>query len=66
LPGIDSARKDVSVDAAGAAIGSIGLFVFALLVWQFLSGYGAPMILSAATVVWLVISVLAWWIRKRM
>jgi hypothetical protein len=65
VQGVDSARKAVSVNAAGAAIGSIGLFVFALLVWRFLPGYGAPLTLSSATVAWLVISVLAWWIRKR-
>jgi hypothetical protein len=65
VPGVDSARKAVSVDAAGAAIGSIGLFVFALLVWRFLPNYDAPLILSSATVAWLGVSVLIWWIRKR-
>jgi hypothetical protein len=65
VPGVDSARKAVSVDAAGAAIGSIGLFVFALLVWRFLPNYGAPLILSSATVAWLGVSVLIWWLRKR-
>lgn len=63
--GGDRARKAVSVDSAGAAIGSIGLVIFALLVWRFLPDYGAPLILSVATVAWLCISVAIWWLRKR-
>ena len=35
--GTKRGRKAAGVDAAGAAMGSIGLFVFALLVWHFIS-----------------------------
>jgi hypothetical protein len=65
LQGVDRARKAVSVDSAGAAIGSIGLLAFAWMVWRFLPDYGAPLILSAATVVWLGVSTVTWWVRKR-
>ena len=41
LEGRSRARQLVSVDAAGAAMGSVGLFVFALLISQFV-GEHAP------------------------
>jgi hypothetical protein len=65
VPGVESARKAVSVDSAGAAIGSIGLFAFALLVWHFLPDHNPPLILCAATLAWLGVSVLSWWVRQR-
>jgi hypothetical protein len=60
------ARWAVSVDAAGASLGSIGLFVFGLLVWQFAQGHPAWLVLSGATVTWLVVSISLWYLRKRL
>lgn len=65
LQGTQRGRKAASVDAAGAAMGSVGLLVFALLVWQFSPRHSAWMVLTGATVAWLVISVLIWHVRKR-
>jgi hypothetical protein len=65
LKGTRRGREAASVDAAGAAIGSIGLFIFALLLWQFGSGHRAWIVLLAATVAWTAVSVLGWQIRKR-
>ena len=65
LQGTQRGRKAASVDAAGAAMGSVGLLVFALLVWQFLLRHSAWMVLTGSTVAWLVISVLIWHVRKR-
>jgi hypothetical protein len=65
LQGTERGREAASVDAAGSAIGSIGLIVFALLVWQLAPKHGVGMVLTAATIAWLATSVLPWLFRKR-
>ena len=65
LQGTQRGREAASIDAAGSAMGSIGLFVFALLVWRFLPAHSAGMVLTAATAAWLTVSVMIWHIRKR-
>jgi Protein of unknown function (DUF3147) len=65
LPGIERGRDAAGVDAAGAAMGSIGLLVFALLVWQFVPSHSHWLVLSVATLSWLTVSVLIWQLRKR-
>ena len=65
LQGTQRGRKAASVDAAGSAMGSIGLLVFALLVWQFLPRHSPRMVLTGAAVGWLSVSVLIWQVRKR-
>ncbi|HVC91615.1 MAG TPA: DUF3147 family protein [Acidobacteriaceae bacterium] len=57
-------RMAASVDAAGAAMGSVGLIGFALVVWRFLPAHSAPAILVFAGAAWLATSILVWWIRK--
>lgn len=67
--GLQGARRGIeaaSADAAGAAIGSIALFVFALLVWQLLPRLRPWLVLTTITVVWFLIAGLAWRIRKAM
>ena len=58
------ARAAVGVDAAGAAMGSIGLVVFALIVWQGLPNSSLGTVLAGATLAWLVTSVLVWEFRE--
>jgi Protein of unknown function (DUF3147) len=65
LQGTKRGRDAASVDAAGAAMGSMGLFAFALFVWQSISSHTAWLVLIAGTLVWLIISVLMWQIRSR-
>jgi hypothetical protein len=65
LPGTERGREAASVDATGSSMGSIGLFVFALLVWKFVPRYSPWVVLAAATAAWLAISILTWQIRKR-
>jgi hypothetical protein len=65
LRGMVRARQATSIDAAGAAMGSIGLCVFALLVWRFMPKYTPWLVLTAASVAWLATSVTAWNVRKR-
>ena len=45
--------------------GSIGLFVFALLVWRFIPDHKSWFMLAGATLAWLAVSVLMWHLRKR-
>jgi hypothetical protein len=66
LKGTKRGRKMAAVDAAGAAIGSIGLLVFALLVKQFLGEHSPWLVLASATGSWLAVSLSLWQIRKRM
>jgi hypothetical protein len=66
LNGKVRARQLVSLDAAGTAMGSIGLFVFALLIHESVRQYSIWLVIAGATVIWLVVSILVWYIRKRM
>jgi hypothetical protein len=64
LNGTARGRAAASIDAAGAAMGTLGLIAFAILVWRFLPGHSSLIVLSAAGLAWLAISMLAWWICK--
>ena len=64
LDGTARGRAAASIDAAGAAMGTLGLIAFAILVWRFLPGHSSLTILPGAGLAWLAISILAWWIRK--
>jgi hypothetical protein len=66
LQGTVRGRREASLDAAGAAMGSIGLFAFALAVRLLLPSRKAPLVLASATLLWLTISFGVWRIRKRM
>jgi len=50
----------VALDAAGAAMGSVGLLVFAFLVWRLLPEHSAPLVLVAGTIAWVAVSVAIW------
>jgi hypothetical protein len=65
LKGTDRAAEAVSVDAAGAAIGSMALAVFGLLVWREIPNHSSWTVLPIATLAWLATSVLLWIFRKR-
>ena len=64
LDGTMRGRAAASVDAAGAALGALGLIVFAIVIWHWLPKYHAPAILTAGGLAWLAVSVLAWCVRK--
>jgi Protein of unknown function (DUF3147) len=65
LQGIRRGRAAASVDAAGSAMGSLGLLVFALIVWQFAPSYSTWLVLMGGTVAWLTVSFLVWYVRKQ-
>jgi hypothetical protein len=64
LAGTRRGRAAASIDAAGSAMGSLGLLAFAILVWQLLPEYGAWIILPVASCAWLTVSVLVWFVRR--
>lgn len=66
LHGSARGRKAAAVDAAGAAIGSLGLLAFAWLVQRLLPNHNAWQVLLGSTGIWLAVSLLLWQIRKRM
>jgi hypothetical protein len=59
-------RAEASVEAAGASAGSLGLIAFGLAIWKSISVYPVLPSLSIAFGAWLIVSLSAWWIRKRM
>jgi hypothetical protein len=62
--GVMRSRDVAGVDAAGAAMGSIGLLAFAFTVYKTLLTHPAWEVLSAALLVWVVVSILVWRIHK--
>jgi hypothetical protein len=58
------AREVAGADAAGAAMGSIGLVVFAVIVWRWLPHEPLVLVLSVATSAWLITAVMLWIARK--
>ncbi len=57
-------RQAAAVDAAGAAMGSLGLVIFAFTIWKSLPLWHAWAVLLCATAGWLVTSFALWRIRK--
>jgi Protein of unknown function (DUF3147) len=62
--GENRARTAAGVDAAGAAMGSIGLMAFAAIVWKGLPNSRLGVVLAGATLAWLVTSVSVWEFRE--
>lgn len=54
------AHQVAGVDAAGAAMGSVGLMAFAAVVWQLAPDHSIVAVLSVATLAWLVVAVALW------
>jgi hypothetical protein len=64
LHGFVRGRRAAGVDAAGAAIGGVGLLVFAWLVKTLIVSHGTWPALTGATASWAAVSLLLWQIRK--
>ena len=65
--GFDGTRRGravASIDAAGAAIGCIGLAGFAIVLWTLLTSWNTYAVFMLASLVWLTASVGCWMIRK--
>jgi hypothetical protein len=66
--GVDHHRmgmKAAGVDAAGAALGSMGLAGFAAVVWFLASLWPSWAVLTLAMAVWCAVSLIAWIVRKK-
>jgi Protein of unknown function (DUF3147) len=63
---VDNARgrKAAALDSRGAAVGSLGLVVFGLLMWQLLRYWNAVSVLMTALVVWFTLAVLVWRVSR--
>lgn len=64
LDGTEAARKAAAVDSAGAAMGSVGLFIFALLISQFLPEFEPWMVILGGALSWAAASVSLWLIQE--
>lgn len=65
--GLDGDRRGrivAAIDAAGTALGCIGLAGFAVVCWLLLERLPLPAVFALATVVWCSLSMAAWWLRK--
>jgi hypothetical protein len=66
--GFDGSRRGrvaAGVDAAGAAMGSAGLAVFAFILWKLLPSFPAWAALIVATAAWATTAGLAWFVGRR-
>ena len=59
------AKCAAGADAAGAAMGTIGLLVFATIVWQLSESLAPWIVLTMATIAWFTVAVTVWIVRKR-
>jgi Protein of unknown function (DUF3147) len=59
-------RQAAALDARGAAMGSLGLACFAVVVWKLAPIWNSGLTLLAATVMWLALSILIWRFRKHL
>ncbi len=66
LNGIQRGRDAAALDAIGAAIGSVGLALFAAFLWKFFSHQRAWLILTVGTIIWLAVSAGIWKIRRKL
>jgi hypothetical protein len=64
IPHTNRGRLAAALDARGAAMGTIALAMFALLVWKLLPLHNAALTLAGALAVWLALAILLWRVRK--
>ncbi len=64
LDGARRGRRAAALDAAGTVIGAVGLACFAAAVWREAARGPAIVVLCASALLWLVISVSLWRLRK--
>jgi Protein of unknown function (DUF3147) len=65
MSGVIRGRQAAGADAAGAALGSIGLMAFAACVWKLLPGHNPWLVISGATLLWAIVSIAVWFMWKR-
>ncbi len=66
LSGVERGRLAAAAEAAGTAIGSIGLLVFAYVFWKLLPSWRLWLVFVVAVVAWGTVAVTLWLARKRL
>jgi hypothetical protein len=64
FPNTIRGRLAVGLDARGAAMGSVAMGAFALLVWKGLSTHGPAWVFGGALLVWMIVATSIWRLRK--
>jgi len=64
MHGEERGRDAAALDAAGAAMGSVGLMLFALVIWRLLPDHSSWLTQSLALVLWFVSSCAVWFVRE--
>jgi hypothetical protein len=64
LHGTTRGRRAAGVEAAGSAMGSLGLISFGLIVSQLIPHHRSLWVLPVAASAWLIVAVLAWYGRE--
>jgi hypothetical protein len=64
IPSTIRGRLAVGLDARGAALGSVAMGTFALLVWKALPRHNAAVVLGGALLVWMIVAAGIWRLRK--
>jgi hypothetical protein len=64
IPQTMRGHQVAGVDAAGAALGSLGLATFAFIIWKFLPIWSVAGVFIVATTAWLGVSCALWWLCK--
>jgi hypothetical protein len=64
LAGERRGQKAAALDAAGAALGALGLLAFAVI-FSLLVESSMPAAFIGASLVWLIVSVAAWFVRRK-
>jgi hypothetical protein len=63
--GTSRGRTAASLDAAGTFLGALALLLFAFLLYRLLPNHNPILTLAAASLAWLALSVLLWFLAKR-
>lgn len=64
IPRTNRGRLAAALDGRGAAMGTIALAAFGLVVWKLLPRHNAALVLAAGLGVWLALAILIWRVRK--
>jgi len=62
--GTTRGKNAAALDARGAAMGTIGLALFAIVVWKVLPVWNSATVLILAILSWLVVSILIWYAQQ--
>jgi Protein of unknown function (DUF3147) len=62
--GTNRGRLAASVDSAGAALGCVGLCVFALILWWGIPRHNAYAVITFASIIWACLSSTLWSLRR--